>query len=62
MLVLSRRKDESVVIGDEIEVTVVSIRGSIVRLGVEAPRHISIHRREVYEAIRKEVSNAREGT
>ena len=51
MLVFSRKKDETLVINDEITVTVVEIRGDKVRLGVEAPRHLSVYRREVNEAI-----------
>ena len=51
MLVLSRKKDESVIIGDTIVLTVIEIRGDKVRLGIEAPKDISVHRREVYEAI-----------
>jgi carbon storage regulator len=54
MLVLSRQRDETIVIGDDIEITVVDIRGDKVRLGVNAPREISVHRKEVYEAIKKE--------
>jgi carbon storage regulator len=48
MLVLSRRKEESIMIGDGIEVKIVGIRGRNIRLGIEAPRQVSIHRREVY--------------
>jgi creatinine deaminase len=54
MLVLARQRDQTVMIGDEIEVTVVDIRGDKVRLGVNAPRTVSVHRKEVYDAIRKE--------
>ncbi len=54
MLVLSRQKDESVIIGDDIEVLIVDIRGDKVRLGVKAPKSISVHRKEVYDAIRRE--------
>ena len=54
MLVLSRQKDESIIIGDNIEITIVDIRGDKVRLGITAPRDISVHRREVYEAIQRE--------
>ena len=56
MLVLSRQKDESIVIGDDIEVTIVDVRGDKVRLGITAPKHIPVHRREVYEAIQREKS------
>jgi carbon storage regulator len=51
MLVLSRKKDETIVIGDNIIVTVVEIRGDKVRLGFDAPRDVTIHRREIYEKI-----------
>src|SRR5207245_9679190 len=54
MLVLSRQRDETIMIGDDIEVTVVDIRGDKVRLGVSAPKEISVHRKEVYDAIRRE--------
>ncbi len=52
MLVLSRKKNESIVINDDITIVVVEIRGDKVRLGVEAPKEIPVHRREVYDAIR----------
>jgi cytosine deaminase len=58
MLVLARQRDQSIIIGDEIEVTVVDIRGDKVRLGVNAPRTVSVHRKEVWEAIRKENRSA----
>lgn len=51
MLVLSRKKNETIVIGDGIEVTVVDIRGDKVRLGIKAPKEVPVHRSEVYEAI-----------
>jgi carbon storage regulator len=54
MLVLSRQRDESIVIGDNIVVTIVDIRGDKVRLGIDAPTEIPVHRREVYEAIQRE--------
>ena len=54
MLVLSRQRDETIMIGDDIEVTVVDIRGDKVRLGINAPKEISVHRKEVYDAIRRE--------
>ncbi len=56
MLVLSRRKDESIMIGDDVEITIVDIRGDKVRLGITAPKTIPVHRREVYEAIQREKS------
>jgi carbon storage regulator len=54
MLVLSRQRDETIMIGDEIEITVVDIRGDKVRLGITAPTRIAVHRKEVYEAIQRE--------
>jgi len=54
MLVLSRQKDESIIIGDDVEVTIVDVRGDKVRLGINAPRSISVHRKEIYEAIQRE--------
>ena len=53
MLVLSRRKNESIVINDDITIVVVEIRDDKVRLGIEAPKEIPVHRKEVYEAIRR---------
>jgi len=54
MLVLSRQRDESIIIGDDIVITIVDIRGDKVRLGIQAPKEIPVHRQEVYEAIQKE--------
>ena len=54
MLVLSRQRDETIMIGDDVEITVVDIRGDKVRLGITAPRHIQVHRKEVYDAIKRE--------
>jgi len=54
MLVLSRQRDQSIMIGDDIEITIVDVRGDKVRVGINAPKHISVHRKEVYEAIRRE--------
>ena len=53
MLVLSRKKNESIVINNEITIVVVEIRGDKVRLGVEAPREVPVHRREVFDAIQR---------
>ena len=60
MLVLSRKKDEKIVIGDNISIMVVEIRGDKVRLGIDAPRDVSVHRREVYEAIKRKESEQHE--
>lgn len=54
MLVLSRQRDESIIIGDNIVITVVDIRGDKVRLGIQAPTEIPVHRQEVYEAIQRD--------
>ncbi len=53
MLVLSRKKDEKIIIGDNIAIMIVDIQGDKVRLGIEAPREVSVHREEVYQAIQK---------
>lgn len=54
MLVLSRKKNESIFIGNSIVITIVEIRGDKVRLGIEAPKEVPVHRREVYDAIQLE--------
>jgi carbon storage regulator len=61
MLVLSRQRDESIIIGDDIVITIVDIRGDKVRLGIQAPTAITVHRQEVYEAIQKEKALAAGG-
>lgn len=58
MLVLSRQRDETIMIGDDIEITVVDIRGDKVRLGITAPNRIAVHRKEVYDAITRENEQA----
>ena len=58
MLVLSRHRDESIMIGDDVVVTIVDIRGDKVRLGIDAPQDIPVHRQEVYEAIQRENQKA----
>ncbi|MCA9176793.1 MAG: carbon storage regulator CsrA [Planctomycetales bacterium] len=60
MLVLSRHRDESIMIGDDVVVTIVDIRGDKVRLGIDAPQNIPVHRQEVYEAIQRENRKAAE--
>jgi carbon storage regulator len=62
MLVLSRKKNESIVINNDITIVVVDIRGDKVRLGVEAPKEIPVHRREVYDAIQNNEQSAKKGT
>ncbi|MCH2180449.1 MAG: carbon storage regulator CsrA [Mariniblastus sp.] len=54
MLVLSRHRDQSIMIGDNIVITVVDVRGDKVRLGIDAPQEVPVHRQEVYEAIKRE--------
>ena len=61
MLVLSRKKNESIVINDDITIVVVEIRGDKVRLGIEAPKEVPVHRREVYDAIKRNEQAAVEG-
>ncbi|HOP77404.1 MAG: carbon storage regulator CsrA [Thermogutta sp.] len=62
MLVLSRKKNESIVINDQITIVVVEIRGDKVRLGIEAPKDVPVHRREVYEAIKSAQKALSQGT
>lgn len=59
MLVLSRHVDESLIIGDDVEIVVVEIRGDKVRLAIKAPRDISVHRKEVYDAIQRESGSSK---
>lgn len=54
MLILTRKRDESIIIGDDVKVTIVDVRGDQVKLGIDAPRHISVHREEVYREIQEE--------
>ncbi|MHC4087245.1 MAG: carbon storage regulator CsrA [Planctomycetota bacterium] len=54
MLVLSRRKDESIMIGEEVQIMIVGIRGDKIRVGITAPKSISVHRKEVYEDIHRQ--------
>jgi carbon storage regulator len=61
MLVLSRKKGESIVIGDDITIVVIEVRGDKVRLGVEAPKEVPVHRQEVFDAIQRENKQRRAG-
>ena len=54
MLVLSRKKDEKIMIGDDVTLMVIEIRGDKVRLGIDAPKDVAVHREEVFDAIRRE--------
>ncbi|MFW0078968.1 MAG: carbon storage regulator CsrA [Coxiella endosymbiont of Haemaphysalis qinghaiensis] len=54
MLILTRRISESVIIGDSVKVTVLGVKGNQIRIGIEAPKDVSIHREEIYERIQKE--------
>ena len=60
MLVLSRHRDESIMIGDNIVITIVDIRGDKVRLGIQAPTNVPVHREEVFEAIKREAAGIAE--
>jgi len=54
MLVLSRKPNESIMIGDDVEIKIVEVKGDYIKLGITAPRHIAVHRKEIYEAIQRE--------
>ncbi|OGV48775.1 MAG: carbon storage regulator [Lentisphaerae bacterium GWF2_52_8] len=58
MLILTRKSDESIIIGNDIQVKVLKIQGNQVHIGIEAPRQVSVYRQEIYEQIRKENVNA----
>ena len=58
MLVLTRKPDQSIMVGTDIEITVLEVRGEQVRLGIRAPRTVTVHRKEVFEQIRLENQNA----
>jgi carbon storage regulator len=62
MLVLARKKEESIIIDDEIEVSIVDIKGDQVKLGIKAPKRVKIYRKEVYQAIQEENKKAAEST
>ncbi|MBB6478689.1 carbon storage regulator CsrA [Spirochaeta isovalerica] len=58
MLILSRKKDESIIIGDNIEISIVDIKGDHVKLGIKAPRNVKVYRQEVYAAIQEQNEEA----
>lgn len=60
MLVLTRKLNQSIMIGEEIEVVVLEVRGEQVRLGIKAPKNVSVHRKEVFDQIRDENVSASE--
>jgi len=60
MLVLSRQRDESIMIGDDVEIIIVDVRGDKVRLGITAPKNIPVHRREIYDAIQREKAEGKD--
>ncbi|HTT02799.1 MAG TPA: carbon storage regulator CsrA [Steroidobacteraceae bacterium] len=60
MLILTRRVGETVMIGNEVTVTVLGVKGNQVRIGINAPKHVAVHREEIYERIKREQSEQRE--
>ncbi len=62
MLVMGRQRDESIMIGDDVEITIIDVRGDKVRLGIISPKNIPVHRREIYDAIKREQAKNSEPT
>ncbi len=62
MLILTRRVGETLMIGDDVTVSVLGVKGNQVRIGVNAPRDVAVHREEIYERIKREKTNASEST
>ena len=62
MLILTRRVVETVMIGDDVTVTVLGVKGNQVRVGINAPKHIAVHREEIYERIKREQQQSEDGS
>lgn len=58
MLILTRKPSETLVIGDDIKITILGVKGTQVRVGIEAPKDVGVHRQEIYNAIQEEIKNA----
>lgn len=54
MLVLTRKAEEGIIIGDDIKITIIDVKGNSIRIGIDAPRHMKVHRQEVYDKIKEE--------
>ncbi len=61
MLILTRRVGETVMIGDDVTITVLGVKGNQVRVGINAPKHVAVHREEIYERIKREQHNSDSG-
>ena len=61
MLILTRRISESIIIGDDVKITVLGVKGNQVRIGIDAPKHLSVHREEIYERIKSEAGGNKGG-
>ncbi len=58
MLILTRKPSETLVVGDDIKITILGVKGTQVRIGIEAPKDVGVHRQEIYNAIQEEIKNA----
>lgn len=58
MLVLTRKAEEGIIIGDDVKITIIEIKGGSIRIGIDAPRHMKVHRQEVYDKIKEENQEA----